>query len=110
MILRPDEEANQSEIERDKNFRGNAKKAVETAANIGLTATGLGISARIAPFLSPLIPKDLAMKGINKLSPKLGDFLKKGLEQGLNLQDGLDFIKDKIGGKENTLELTKQNG
>lgn len=105
--LRPDEEATYSEIERNK---GGLSKSIKTAANIGLTATGLGISSKIAPFLSPLIPKDLALKGISKLSPKLGDFLKKGLEQGLNLGDGLDFIKDNMGGKQNTPEPTKQNG
>jgi alkylated DNA nucleotide flippase Atl1 len=100
MVLRPDEEANLKEIERDKRFRSTLSHA--GAAGIGL-ATGLGASSlgtRLLPFLSEHIPLNLAMKGINKISPKLGKFLKDGQSMGLNVKEGLDFIKDKIGSKE----------
>jgi hypothetical protein len=60
------------------------------------------------PFLNQYIPPGLAMKGINKVAPKLGSFLQKGHEMGLDVQEGLDFIKDKIGGDQK--ESAKKKG
>src|SRR6266478_2673500 len=100
MVLRPDEEANIKETERDKRFRSTLSSIGKTG--VGL-ATGLGatsLSSRLLPFLSEHIPLDLAMKGINKLSPKLGKFLKEGQSMGLDVKKGLDFIKEKVGPKE----------
>jgi hypothetical protein len=104
MISRSDEQANQSEIERDKKFRGNIGKAVGT---IGTPAIAGPLASRILPFLNEYIPPALAVKGINKVSPKLGDFLNKGQEMGLNIEEGLNFIKQKLGGQKS--ELTKEN-
>jgi len=80
------------------------KSGVGTAAALGGAAFGTGIASRVLPFLSSYIPADLAMKGINKVAPQLGKYLKKGMEQGLNLQDGLDFIKSNLGESEATTE------
>lgn len=107
MVLRPDEEANLSEIERDENIRSTLKKGASTALGLAAGTTGLGvigggIASKIMPFLNQYIPTDLAMKGISKISPKLGDLLKKGQSMGLDLQEGLNFIKDKISGGEET--------
>lgn len=104
MVLRSDEQANEAEVERDQNFRGKVGKAITTTASIGTAAIGGPIAARAAgplltkvmPFLNQYIPAALAMKGINKVSPKLGAFLNKGQEMGLNVQDGLDFLKEKL--------------
>ena len=96
MVLRSDEQANEAEIERDKRFRGNVSKGIATAASLGTAAIASPLASKIMPFLNEYIPSALAMKGINKISPKLGSFLKNGQEMGLNVEDGLNFIKDKL--------------
>lgn len=73
MIMRPDEIANRSEIERDERFRSGVSSALGT----GMTVAGGVSMARVLPFLSQYVPVDLAMKGISKVSPQLGDFLKE---------------------------------
>ncbi len=94
--LRPDEKASQADIEKSRKSDDLLKKGAKTAANLGLAVSGAGIASKIAPFLSKYITPDLALKGISKLSPKVGDFLKRGMEAGLNVQDGLDFVKEQI--------------
>lgn len=101
--MRPDEEANRAEIERDQRFRSNVAKGVGTAATL---ATGAA-TARVMPFLSKFIPVDLAMKGLNKVSPKIADFLKKGQSMGLNIEEGLDYLRENITPKKQ--EPPKQN-
>lgn len=49
---------------------------------------------KIVPFLNEHIPEDLAVKGLNKISPKLGGFLKKGIASGLPIASGLEFIRN----------------
>jgi len=96
--LRPDELATNSEIERAKRRTGEIRSSLETASSIG--ATGLGLTAaknlgsKIVPFLNEFITPDLALKGIKKVAPQVGKFLDQGLKQGLNLKDGLNFLKE----------------
>lgn len=94
MVLRPDEEANLAEIERDKSFRSNIKSGLKTAGGI---VSGAAI-AQISPFLSPYLSSDIAMKGLQKVSPKLADFLQKGKSMGLKVEEGLQYIKDALQG------------
>lgn len=109
MVLRSDEEANQAEVERDKRFRSNVgKAAVTTATGLGAAAGAGSLASKVMPFLNQYIPSALAVKGINKISPKLGSFLKKGQEMGLNIEEGLNFIKEKFG-RENPKEPAKEN-
>lgn len=95
--LRPDELAAQAEIERAQSRNQALKGPASTALKLGAAAFGGGIASRVLPLLNDYIPIDLAMKGINMISPKLGAFLKKGQSKGLDLKEGFDFIKDKIG-------------
>lgn len=95
MILRPDEEANRSDIERDENFRSTVNKGIGTVATLG-TAAGIG---RIMPFLSKYIPADLAIKGLRKVSPKIADFLQRGKSMGLNVEEGIQYVKDTLNPK-----------
>lgn len=108
MVLRSDEQANQEQVERDQRFRGNVGKGAAIAASLGTAAVGGPLAARVMPFLNQYIPAGLAMKGIQKVSPKLGAFLKKGQEMGMNVEEGLSFIKDKLGGNK-TSQSAKQN-
>lgn len=102
--MRSDERANQAEIERDHDFRGNVESVAKTAGTLAATAatvaSGGPIAARIAPFLSHYIPAELAMKGISRVAPKVGDFLKKGQSMGLDLEQGLEYVKEQFVGKE----------
>lgn len=97
MVMRSDESANEAEIERDQNFRGNVGKGVKAASGLASAGVGGALAAKIMPFLNQYIPAGLAMKGINKVSPKLGAFLQKGQDMGMDVQDGLDFLKEQIG-------------
>lgn len=100
--MRPDEQSSLSEIERNKRADQKIKGGLKTAASIGLTAAGAGIAAKVSPFLSDYITTDLAIKGISKVSPKIGEFLKNGMKQGLDAKSGLDFLKKSLGmGTEN---------
>jgi len=109
--LRPDELASESDIERDRNVRskikGTAKSVVSTAIVAGTGYAFPSIASKVAPFLNRYIPTELALKGINKVSPELGAFLKKGMEKGLDVKEGLNFIKDKIQSK--SLNENKKN-
>jgi hypothetical protein len=95
--MRPDEKTAEKRGERAREFEGGLKRAGKAALGIATTAAGVGLSSKIMPFLNEYIPTDLAIKGISKISPKLGDFLNKGMEQGLNVKEGLDFIKERMG-------------
>lgn len=98
--MRPDEMASKEAIERDQRFRGNLKKGMGTVLSLGGAGLAGSMGAKIMPFLNEYIPIDLAFKGISKVSPKLGHFLQRGLSQGLDLKEGLEFVKNKLSGEE----------
>lgn len=109
MIQRADELAAQSEVDSNKRFNQGVKNAAKTATSFALGAGGAAASARVLPFLSDLIPADLAMKGINKVAPQLGKILQAGSERGLNLEDGFNFLKEKYAESKESKEA-KQKG
>jgi hypothetical protein len=95
-FLRPDEQAADSEIRRNLERSQTYKNAGKTALAVGTSALGIGNASKILPFLNELIPADLAMKGINKIAPKVGEFLKKGQSMGMDLKSGFQFLKDNL--------------
>jgi|ERR1700676_3735942 len=103
--MRPDERAAQTQVERSENIRSTVKGGLKAAAGLGVAALTGGtaaaiapaISSRVLPFLSQYIPAGLAMKGLSKVNPTLGKFLKKGQEAGLDIKEGIDFIRNKLG-------------
>ena len=114
--LRPDEKAMLSEIERsrksDEQLKGVLKTGAKTAIGLGTAGLGLAgakMASKVMPFLNEFIPYDLALKGISKVSPELGGFLKKGMEKGLDLKEGLEFIKKNISGTEEANSPVKEN-
>ncbi len=106
---RPDEMATESRIKASQNEDRMIKSGVKTLASAGLAAVGAGAASRIAPFLSGIIPTDLALKGISKVAPKVGDFLQKGMAQGLTIQSGLDFLKENMGEQKQPEAESKEN-
>lgn len=90
--MRPDELAAQRDIERSRDWDKGIKGAATTAVAAGMGVAG----SRLLPLLGEFVPMELAMKGINKIAPKVGDFLQRGQKAGLDLRDGLDFLKNQI--------------
>lgn len=107
MVLRPDEEAAQANIERERRSSQNINRGISSAVSLGSAVAGAGAFTKVLPFLSEHIPLDMAIKGISKVSPKVGDFLKRGQESGLDLKEGLEFIKDKLTGNKQNLPEEK---
>lgn len=90
--MRPDERANQELIERDRRFRGNIKNAAGAVVGTGLSIA----SSKVLPFLSEYLPVDLAMRGLDKVSPAIGRFLKKGQSMGLDIKEGMNYVKEQM--------------
>ncbi len=95
-MARPDELAAEADIERSRESDRLIKRGANLAVGVGSAALGAGAASRILPFLSEFIPVDMALKGISKVSPKVGEFLKKGQSMGLDIKEGLDFIKQNL--------------
>lgn len=96
---RPSEQASISRIQQEKQGERNIKSGLNLAASAGLAYGGTAIASKVIPFLSEHIPSYLAVKGINKISPKLGSWLEKGIEKGLPIEEGLSFLKEKLTGE-----------
>lgn len=107
MVLRPDEAAAQANMERERRSGDNIKRGISSAVSLGGAIAGAGAFTKVLPFLSEHIPLDMAIKGISKVSPKVGDFLRRGQESGLDLKEGLEFIKEKISGNKQNLPEEK---
>lgn len=105
MVLRPDEEANQAEIQRDRDFRSNVGSSLKSgakalgAAAVGGAAYASPLASRIMPFLSQYVPSEMSVKGISKISPMVGDFLKRGQNMGLPIEEGLDYLRSQFSEK-----------
>jgi len=90
--------ATQSEILKARRRSGDVKDTLLGAGTLGGAALGISSKAfsKVMPFLNEYIPENLAIKGINKVFPALGRFLKAGERQGLTPKSGLDFIKNEV--------------
>ncbi len=97
--MRPDELTGKTIQEREHAWNKTIKKTGSNALKLATTLGGVGISARIIPFLSEFISPQIALQGISKVSPKIGDFLNKGMSQGLSLSGGLQYLKSQLGGE-----------
>lgn len=101
---RSDIAASDAEILKAKGRDQNLSGALRKGKNVLAGAAGLGASMKIAPFLSEYLPLDLAMKGINKVAPQIGNFLKHGQKMGLTLESGLDYLKGQASKRQNLQE------
>jgi hypothetical protein len=107
--LRPDEMATESEIRKAKNRTNEVNSVLGAASSFGTAAIGKKVASKVLPFLSQYVPEDLAFKGINKVMPALGKFLKNGMSQGLSLKSGLDYLKNEFTQQGSKQEPAKQN-
>src|ERR1700690_2790541 len=92
----PDELAAEAEIERSQGRDKLVKKGLAAGAGLALSAG----ATRLLPFLNEHIPIDLAIKGISKINPKIGNLLHEGTKMGLNVSEGLDYLKSQFGKSE----------
>lgn len=60
----------------------------------------------VGAFLSNYVPENLAIKGLNKVDPRLGEFVKGALEEGYSFDDVKNFMGEKI---QKTEEDEKKN-
>jgi hypothetical protein len=113
--MRPDEKTAQTMQNREHEWNKTIKKTGSNALKLGASLIGGGIAARILPFLSEFISPEIALKGITKVNPKIGDFLNRGMNQGLSLTEGLKYLKRQLsgegeyaGGQEEEIEQPQQ--
>ena len=97
--MRPDEKTGQTIQNREHAWNKTVKKVGSNALKLGSTLAGVGIAPRLLPFLSEFIAPEIALKGITKISPKLGEFLNKGMNQGMALSEGLQYLKSQLSGE-----------
>lgn len=100
MTLQPYQRASQ-EIQRQSSTGLNAVGQVASTAIGGAGLAGGGaILSKIIPFLSKHIPTALAIKGIQRVAPKIGKFLQASMNQGHPIEEVFTFLKDKAGIKD----------
>ncbi len=78
-------------------------KFAKRAAGTGLALAG------VVPFLSPHIPESLAIKGLNKISPRIGKFIDKSVKGGYGFDKIRDFLSDKIKTEEESFSIRKNH-
>src|ERR1700721_376845 len=72
-----------------------AGNALALGTTLGTTAIAGSTLGRVLPFLSQYIPEDLAIKGLNKIDPRFGNFIKKAMDAGQSFEEVRDFIGGK---------------
>ncbi|CAB4133780.1 hypothetical protein UFOVP264_18 [uncultured Caudovirales phage] len=75
------------------------KRFAKTAAVVApaiASASFAPVLARAAPFLSQYIPEDLAIKGLSKISPRLGAFVQSAVDSGYDFSQVKDFIGKQV--------------
>lgn len=105
-MRQPYQEAS-DEIVRQSSAPGKAVKNIASiAGSAALGGAGLStLYGRLSPFLSKYIPADLAVKGISKIDPKIGNFLKGAMAQGTDIEGAMEFIKNKFDPKDPDLDF-----
>lgn len=90
------------------------KKGLDVAKKglIGASAAkSLSLADRALAFLNPHVPEKFSIAGLNKLDPRLGAFIKKATDEGVDYDETLrDFISEKAASEKNKEEkLSKES-
>ncbi|MEN6512262.1 MAG: hypothetical protein ABFD00_10600 [Chloroherpetonaceae bacterium] len=76
------------------------KRFLKGALGVGATIAGASsfapIISKVAPFLSQYIPENLAIKGLSKINPKIGQFIKNSLDNGFDFNEVKNFLSEQI--------------
>lgn len=97
--MQPYKSASETLKKQSDESKGLVKGALSIAGSLG-TASAM---TKLAPFLSEYLPMDLAIKGISKVSPKVGSFIKEAQKNGFDFNDIKNFLGEGI------KETTKQD-
>ena len=102
--------------EADERIRRSNEAPKKILKGFGSAATSLGAGlstgaalSRVIPLLSKYIPQDLATKGLSKIDPRFGAFIKKALDNGSSFDEIKDFIMKKAEGGEEEKEPAKEH-
>ncbi len=70
--------------------------ALKIGASVAGSIYGGKVLTKILPFLNNFIPQDLAVKGLSKVDPRIGNFINKAVNNGQSVEDVLNFVKGKM--------------
>lgn len=108
--MNPYQRASQAIREGEEGGLNLVSNAALTFAGGGLAATGSKLLNKTLPavgsFLSQYVPESLAIKGLNKIDSRLGEFIQGAMDQGYTFDDIKGFIGEKI---EKTQQDQKEN-
>jgi len=85
------------------------KAAIGSAGVSAAGYAGANLMKRALPFLSKFIPESTAIKGLDKIDKRFGDFAKKALEAGYDFEEVKDFIEKKSSEKSTQKENSQEN-
>lgn len=100
--------------------RESGERILDAAKYAGATAIGSGVATvasksanvllnKIGSFLSPYISEDIAVKGLSKVDPRVGKFVKNAMANGADFEEIRSFIGDKISnGPKNNSNIIEQ--
>lgn len=98
-------------------LRSGEEYPLQILKNVGLTALGGGAASvgskalkQLMPAVGALInnyvPENIAMKGLNKIDPRFGNFIQGALDEGYSFDDLRSFIGEKV---QKTQQGVKEN-
>jgi len=67
-----------------------------TVAGVAGIGPAANLVKKVLPFLSEFVPENLVQKGLSKINPRLGKFVKDTQGAGFGIDEIKGFIKDKI--------------
>lgn len=73
------------------------KKALKTAASTALAAGSTTLAGKALSLVNRYVPENIAIKGLNKLDPRFGNFITKAMAAGKSFDEVRDFISQKAG-------------
>ena len=88
--------ANEMKRQSEERPKQLAKNALAIGSTLATAGSFAPILARAAPFLSEYIPEVLAIKGLSKINPKMGNFVKKAMDDGFDFNEVKNFIGEQI--------------
>ena len=98
--MQPYQEATEEIVRQGKlplKIASNAASAASALSTAGGAAYLAGGSInRVLPFLSKYVPENLAIKGLSKVDPRYGSFIKKAMGAGKSFEEVKEFIGSKI--------------
>lgn len=93
--MQPYQKASEAVRRRGEENIGALKSAAQTAAGFAAAGAGGAIASKMAPFLNKYIPRDLAIKGLSKINPRLGKFAASAFENGFDPEEIGEFMQEK---------------